>query len=100
MCLEVQAVTLRRMKNDMYDGKPLIELPPKTVTVEQLRFSEQEDAIYAAFEEKSRLDFKEYLRVGFGANYSHILVRTMATYQLSRNAEYYLDVLVWQIRTP
>ncbi len=72
--VDVQAVTLRRMKNDMFQGRPLIVLPPKTVAVEQLRFSEQEDVIYAAFEEKSRLDFKEYLRVGFGANYSHILV--------------------------
>lgn len=71
----VQAVTLRRMKNDTFEGKPLIVLPPKTVTVEHLQFSAQEDAIYAAFEEQSRLDFNEYLRVGFGANYSHILVQ-------------------------
>ncbi|CAL8469222.1 g8763 [Coccomyxa elongata] len=78
----MQAVTLRRMKNDMFEGKPLIVLPPKTVAVEQLRFSEQEDAIYAAFEEKSRLDFNEYLRVGFGANYSHILVLLMRLRQV------------------
>ncbi|BDA45031.1 Helicase-like transcription factor [Coccomyxa sp. Obi] len=78
----MQAVTLRRMKNDMFDGKPLIVLPPKIVAVEHLRFSEQEDAIYAAFEEKSRLDFKEYLRIGFGANYSHILVLLMRLRQV------------------
>lgn len=73
----MQAVTLRRMKSDQYNGQPLVVLPPKVITVSEMQFSEEEEAIYTAFEDKSQLDFKEYVRKGFGANYSHILVRPL-----------------------
>ncbi len=63
------------MKSDEYKGQPLVVLPAKVIALRQMQFSEEEEAIYRAFEEKSQLDFKEYVRKGFGANYSHILVR-------------------------
>ena len=63
------------MKSDEYEGQPLVVLPAKVIALQQMQFSEEEEAIYRAFEEKSQLDFKEYVREGFGANYSHILVR-------------------------
>ncbi|KAK9908100.1 hypothetical protein WJX75_002756 [Coccomyxa subellipsoidea] len=78
----MRAVTLRRMKSDQYNGQPLVVLPPKVITVSEMQFSEEEEAIYTAFEDKSQLDFKEYVRKGFGANYSHILVLLMRLRQV------------------
>lgn len=84
-----QAVTLRRMKSDQYNGQPLVVLPPKVITLSEVQFSEEEEAIYRAFEEKSQLDFKEYVRKGFGANYSHILVRPAPLHSLGSPANLY-----------
>jgi hypothetical protein len=45
-----QAVTLRRVKDDQYMGRPMVVLPPKDVSMDHLVFSEEEEAIYTAFE--------------------------------------------------
>ena len=52
MLLGAQAVTLRRVKSDQYNGRPIVVLPPLEVNVESLLFSEEEEAIYTAFEAK------------------------------------------------
>lgn len=39
-------VLLRRKKDSQLDGKRLIELPDKTVTLQKLEFTEEERAIY------------------------------------------------------
>lgn len=67
-------MALRRMKSDKVNGRPLVVLPPKIVTIEQIRMSPEEEAIYKAFEERSQVKFQRYVREGFRANYSHILV--------------------------
>lgn len=42
----ITSFLLRRMKNSMLDGKRLIELPDKTVSLIRLEFSEEEREIY------------------------------------------------------
>jgi SNF2 family DNA or RNA helicase len=42
----ITSFLLRRMKNSMLDGKRLIELPDKTVSLVKLEFSEEEREIY------------------------------------------------------
>jgi SNF2 family DNA or RNA helicase len=42
----ITSFLLRRMKNSMLDGKRLIELPEKTVSLVKLEFSEDEREIY------------------------------------------------------
>jgi SNF2 family DNA or RNA helicase len=37
---------LRRMKNSMLDGKRLIELPPKDLSLVKLEFSQEEREVY------------------------------------------------------
>lgn len=50
-----QAVTLRRVKDDQYMGQPMGVLPPKDVSVDHLVFSEEEEAIYTAFEAQTQV---------------------------------------------
>ena len=52
--LGAQAVTLRRVKSDQYNGRPIVVLPPLEVSVESLLFSKEEEAIYLAFEAKTQ----------------------------------------------
>ena len=50
-----QAVTLRRVKDDQYMGQPIVVLPPKDVSVDHMVFSEEEEAIYTAFEAQTQV---------------------------------------------
>lgn len=56
--LGAQAVTLRRVKSDQYNARPIVVLPPLEVNVESLLFSEEEEAIYTAFEAKMQVHAK------------------------------------------
>ncbi len=53
----VKAVTLRRVKNDLYNGRPIVVLPPLEVRVNSLVFTAEEEAIYMAFEAKTQVHF-------------------------------------------
>jgi SNF2 family DNA or RNA helicase len=43
----IQQVMLRRMKDSELDGKKLINLKPKTVTLEKLEFMPEERDVYS-----------------------------------------------------
>ena len=71
----LKAMMLRRMKNSMIDGKPILTLPPKTETSEHVVFSEDERLFYQDLESRSQVQFNKFLRAGtVGKNYSNILV--------------------------
>jgi SNF2 family DNA or RNA helicase len=71
----LKAMMLRRMKNSMIDGKPILTLPPKTENSEYVVFSDDERQFYQDLESKSQVQFNKYLRAGtVGKNYSNILV--------------------------
>jgi len=71
----LKAVLLRRTKSSKIDGKPILQLPPKTVTEVQAFFSEDELNFYKALEGKTQLQYNRYLKAGtVGRNYSNILV--------------------------
>ncbi|KAK4102958.1 hypothetical protein N658DRAFT_330340 [Parathielavia hyrcaniae] len=71
----LKAMMLRRMKDSMIDGKPILTLPPKTETSEYVVFSSDELQFYKELESKSQVQFNKYLRAGtVGKNYSNILV--------------------------
>ena len=53
----MKAVTLRRVKNDLYNGRPIVVLPPLEVKVDSLVFTPEEEAIYTAFEQKTQVHF-------------------------------------------
>ncbi|KAJ4298722.1 hypothetical protein N0V88_003754 [Collariella sp. IMI 366227] len=71
----LKAMMLRRMKNSMIDGKPILSLKPKTETSEHAVFSDDERKFYTDLESRSQVLFNKYLRTGtVGKNYSNILV--------------------------
>lgn len=53
--MHAQAVTLRRVKTEQYNGRPMVTLPPSTVSVDHLVFSPEEEAIYSAYEAQTQV---------------------------------------------
>ncbi|TVY42355.1 putative ATP-dependent helicase [Lachnellula occidentalis] len=71
----LKAVLLRRTKQSQIDGKPIINLPPKTIETQHVVFSDDELSFYQALESKTQIQFNKYLRQNtVGRNYSNILV--------------------------
>ena len=71
----LKALMLRRMKNSLIDGKPILTLPEKTENSEHVVFSDDEKQFYQDLETRSQVQFNKYLRAGtVGKNYSNILV--------------------------
>ncbi|KAJ3936205.1 MAG: SNF2 superfamily protein [Lentinula lateritia] len=66
---------LRRKKNSQLDGKVLIDLPTKEITLQRLEFTEEEREIYDAVEKRMQTQFNRFLRAGTVLkNYHHVLV--------------------------
>jgi SNF2 family DNA or RNA helicase len=71
----IKAILLRRTKKSEIDGKPIINLPPKTEEIQHVIFNDDEQAYYKALESKTQVQFNKYLRANtVGRNYSNILV--------------------------
>lgn len=70
-----KAIMLRRSKQSMIDGKPIINLPPRSTEIEHVVFSKDEDDFYKALETQTQLTFNKYLKAGtVGKSYQIILV--------------------------
>ncbi|KAG6475961.1 hypothetical protein ZIOFF_065193 [Zingiber officinale] len=73
--LVLKTIMLRRTKGTMLDGKPIINLPPKTITLMKVDFSEEERTFYTRLEAESREQFKVYANEGtVKQNYVNILL--------------------------
>ena len=71
----LKSLLLRRTKTSKIDGKPILDLPPRTTAVQHSVFSDDEQAFYRALEMRTQLQFNKYLKAGtVGRNYSNILV--------------------------
>ncbi|RKF62189.1 putative swi snf family dna-dependent atpase [Erysiphe neolycopersici] len=71
----LKAILLRRTKNTLIDGKPIISLPPKVEEIHHVVFDDDESAFYNALESKTKIQFNKYLAAGsIGRNYSNILI--------------------------
>ncbi|GAB4851966.1 hypothetical protein Ancab_016157 [Ancistrocladus abbreviatus] len=71
----LKAVMLRRTKDTVLDGVPIISLPPKSVELKKVNFSAEERAFYIKLEAESRSLFKEYAAAGtLNQNYANILL--------------------------
>ncbi|KAF9465092.1 SNF2 family N-terminal domain-containing protein [Collybia nuda] len=74
---------LRRMKDSLLDGKRLIELPDKTISLVRLEFSTEEREIYTTVESRTQAKFNRYLRAGTVLkNYSQVLVLLLRLRQI------------------
>ncbi|KAL5543034.1 hypothetical protein UlMin_010744 [Ulmus minor] len=71
----LRAIMLRRTKGTLLDGKPIINLPPKTISLNKVDFSSEERAFYRQLEADSRSQFKAYAAAGtVNQNYANILL--------------------------
>ncbi|KDE09764.1 hypothetical protein MVLG_00164 [Microbotryum lychnidis-dioicae p1A1 Lamole] len=61
----VDRMTIRRRKDDKLDGKPLVELLPKTVNIVHLRFTDDEEReAYDEVERQAQVKISKWLRQG------------------------------------
>lgn len=71
----LKAILLRRTKQSKIDGRPILQLPPRTTEEQHALFDEAERDFYRSLENQSQLTFNKYLKKGtVGRNYSNILV--------------------------
>ncbi|PWZ26800.1 hypothetical protein Zm00014a_009438 [Zea mays] len=54
----LKVVLLRRTKETVINGKPIINLPPKTINLNKVDFTQEERSFYLMLEERSRQQFK------------------------------------------
>ncbi|KAG6263850.1 hypothetical protein E4U48_006496 [Claviceps purpurea] len=89
----LKAVMLRRKKDSLLDGKPILELPRKKEQVVYAELSTDERDFYKQLEEKAQVLFSKYLREGsIGKNYSNILVLLLRLRQACCHPHLNLDV--------
>lgn len=89
----LKAIMLRRMKTSKLDGKPLLNLPPKTEETSHAVFSEDERSFYNQLESKTQITFNKYQRAGtVGKNYTNILVLLLRLRQACCHPHLNLDV--------
>ncbi|KAH9895492.1 SNF2 family N-terminal domain-containing protein [Xylariomycetidae sp. FL2044] len=70
----LKQIMLRRSKNSMIDGKPIIELPEKTEETVHVVFDQDEQEYYNQLEKSASVQVSKYLRSGtVGKHYAHVL---------------------------
>ncbi|CAH8351018.1 unnamed protein product [Eruca vesicaria subsp. sativa] len=71
----LKTVMLRRTKGSFIDGKPIICLPPKSIELRKVDFTDEERDFYSNIEKESRNQFQEYKEAGtVKQNYVNILL--------------------------
>lgn len=48
-------ISIRRLKSDQDEGKPLVKLPPRTVVIQEVELSEEERKLYDAMQNHGKL---------------------------------------------
>ncbi|KAF8054009.1 hypothetical protein N665_1356s0013 [Sinapis alba] len=71
----LRAIMLRRTKETLLDGQPIINLPPKKINLKRVDFSVEERSFYKKLEADSQSQFKAYAAAGtLSQNYANILL--------------------------
>ncbi|KAJ7563651.1 hypothetical protein O6H91_03G118800 [Diphasiastrum complanatum] len=72
--LILQTLMLRRTKATIIDGEPIVQLPPRIVSLKQIDFTDEERVFYNKLEIESRQKFQVYAAEGsLQKNYVNIL---------------------------
>lgn len=70
-----RSITLRRTKDSVLDGQPILNLPAKHIERVEAAFDKEQMAFYVALEKQQQLKLNKYIRAGtVGKNYAYILV--------------------------
>ncbi|QHS76289.1 translocase ULS1 [Saccharomyces paradoxus] len=83
----LNAIMLRRSKSDKIDGKPLLELPPKIVEVDESRLKGEELEFYTALESKNQALAKKLLNNSTRGSYSSVLTLLLRLRQACCHSE-------------
>lgn len=78
---------LRRSKADKIDGKPLLELPPKIVEIDESRLKGEELKFYTALESKNQALAKKLLNNSTRGSYSSVLTLLLRLRQACCHSE-------------
>ena len=71
----LKAIMLRRQKDTLINGKPLLELPDRLVDVVACEFDEDERTFYSALETKIQAKVEKFMEQGqVMKNYTSVLV--------------------------
>lgn len=65
---------IRRTKDSVIDGKPILQLPEKTIVVHECVLDEAERQIYSAIESKAQVRFNNYLKAGTVMKSYHVIL--------------------------
>jgi hypothetical protein len=55
---------LRRTKDSTLNGKKILQLPPKTIDMVEMDFTDEERAIYAQIEADARVKVNKFFKAG------------------------------------
>ncbi|KAK1925490.1 SNF2 family N-terminal domain-containing protein [Papiliotrema laurentii] len=70
----LKAVMLRRTKDATLDGKPILNLPGRTVDIVACEFDKEEREFYTALEQQTALTFNKFVKAGtVMSNYTSVL---------------------------
>ncbi|ODV79661.1 ATPase/DNA helicase [Suhomyces tanzawaensis NRRL Y-17324] len=80
----LEPIFLRRTKNmKQKDGRPMVELPPKEVIIEEINFNQKEEKLYNWFKARANKSFKEGMQSGqLLKQYSQILTHILRLRQI------------------
>ncbi|KAI8881727.1 hypothetical protein K501DRAFT_334481 [Backusella circina FSU 941] len=71
----MKAISLRRSKKTLIDGRPILNLPERNVHMTHIDFSPDERTFYSALNDRVQARFNAYVRAGtVMKNYSSVLV--------------------------
>ncbi|TGJ74651.1 hypothetical protein EYR41_001626 [Orbilia oligospora] len=91
----IKAVMLRRKKDSLIDGAPLLVLPPKSIELVHPVFNEDEQEIYNAVEQKVQLRFNKYIENGSVLrNYTYVLLLLLRLRQVCCHPKMIKDLSV------
>ncbi|KAF3315666.1 hypothetical protein TWF173_003241 [Orbilia oligospora] len=91
----IKAVMLRRKKDSLIDGAPLLVLPPKSIELVHPVFNEDEQEIYNAVEQKVQLRFNRYIENGSVLrNYTYVLLLLLRLRQVCCHPKMIKDLSV------
>ncbi|RVD86785.1 uncharacterized protein DFL_005043 [Arthrobotrys flagrans] len=91
----IKAIMLRRKKDSLIDGAPLLILPPKNIELIHPVFGDDEQEIYNAVEQKVQLRFNKYIENGSVLrNYTYVLLLLLRLRQVCCHPKMIKDLSV------
>lgn len=70
----LSAIMLRRTKNQVVNGKPILNLPDRTVAIIECEFDQDEQEFYNALVERTELTLNKFAKTGLTNNFTSVLV--------------------------